>query len=249
MLYEQRNVLNEERAGSVLFVGGSTQSRSDYAALFEKEGFSTRQVEEADAELYANHREGVDLVIYEGGQSSGRAYGFCRASSVDGGAPIILLSDNADNVSRIIALEVGADELLPVPVDTRLLLAQARALMRRTRFSPKKSKSVGRWSLDRDTQLATAPNGATIELAKNQVRLMALFLEYPGRVITPDVVSELEPGLRMGQVAFRTAISRLRNRLGLLGNHDFIRIVRGSGYTHIPDLTSDSHPASTRVLR
>lgn len=249
MSYYENSNSNNEQAGSVLFIGGSARSWSDYAALFEREGFSTRQVEEVDAEVYAANRDGVDLVIYEGGPSPGLAYGFCRASTVDGGAPIILLSDNADNLSRIIALEVGADEVLPVRVDKRLLLAQARALMRRTRLTPRKTKGDGQWLLDRDAQLATAPNGATIELAKNQVRLMELFLENPGKVVTPDVVSELAPGLRLSQVAFRTAISRLRNRLGLLGGGEFIRIVRGSGYTHIPDLTSVSHPASTRVRR
>lgn len=169
--------------------------------------------------------------------SAGRAYAFCRKLAVGGGAPIILLSDNADVVSRIVALEVGADDLLPTPVDSRLLLAQTRALLRRSRTLRDKH-SMGLpanagWALDSVAREFVGPNGTRLPLSPQEVSLMDMFLGNPGVVFTPETAIQWVPTWNQDNtVGFRTAMSRLRRKLA---NSDFgeaIRTVRGAGYVY-----------------
>lgn len=179
----------------------------------------------------------IDLVVFDGRLSAGGAYAFCRKLAVGGGAPIILLSDNADVVSRIVALEVGADDLLPTPVDRRLLLAQTRALLRRSRTlrdtrSEAPPARAG-WALDPVAREAIGPDGARLPLSPQEVSLMDMFLGNPGVVFTPETAMQWIPTLKQDTtVGFRTAMSRLRRKLG---NSDFgaaIRTVRGAGYVY-----------------
>ena len=99
-------------------------------------------------------------------QVEGFSRGPGAGSAVGGGAPIILLSDNADVVSRIVALEVGADDLLSTPVDSRLLLAQTRALLRRSKtLRDQRSEALAAnagWALDPVAREAIGPDGARL---------------------------------------------------------------------------------------
>lgn len=227
--------LSDDR--SILVVSLDPETRSEIAGLFTAEGFRTLEVAECEAAGDLLVGEVVDLVVLDERLSAGRAYSFCRKLAVDGGAPVILLSDNADVVSRIVALEVGADDLIATPVDSRLLLAQARALMRRSgavrNQRPRSLSASGRWALDPVAREAVGPDGARLPLSPQEVSLMDMFLGNPGVVFTPENAVEWIPTLKQDTtVGFRTAMSRLRRKLG---NSDFgaaIRTVRGAGYVY-----------------
>lgn len=231
MAFDRVKWASEPNGVSILLVGEDPESRAEFVGLFEGQGYDIRQMNPTEAEADVTGGD-VDLVIYDERRAPGRAIGYCRTSAVEGGAPIILLSEEQDPVSQIVALEVGADEVLTAPIDGRLLLARVRAMVRRARSTPRRAPTDERWTLDVAAQVAVAPNGDTVELARHQVRLMKLFLDNPGTVITPELIARLDPGLQMEPAAFRTAISRLRRRLEAAGGPDFIRIVRGSGYMH-----------------
>lgn len=222
----------------ILVIGADVEARAGFADLFEGEGFRTLQatgVETAD-ELMASVK--VDLVVFDERLSGGRAYGFCRRLAVDGGAPIILLSENADVISRIVALEVGADDLLPTPVDSRLLLAQARALIRRGDTRPGRAAptaSSGVWALDPVSREAIGPNGRRLRISPQEVSLLNMFLDNPGVVFTTETAAHWIPTLKQDKTTgFRTAMSRLRRKLDELNCGEVIRTVHGSGYMYYP---------------
>lgn len=235
MAYDVIALSLSARTSTILIVGADACERGRFAGIFGSDGFRTLEADgpEAAAPLIGAHP--VDLVVLDERSCGARAYSFCRASAVEGGAPVILLSGKSDTVSQIVALEVGADEIFAADVDDRLLLARARAVLRRSRRSgAEPCRGPGRWSLDPLTQIATGPGGDRAELARHQVRLMQIFLDRPGAVVTAELIAREDPSLQMEPAAFRTAISRLRRRLAPLDRNDFIRIVRGCGYVHMP---------------
>lgn len=221
---------------TILVVGGNDEERRRFSDIFCKDGFLTVEADGPEAADAVIREQAVDLVVLDERTCGARAYSFCRSSAVSGGAPVILLSATPDMISQIVALEVGADEVMSADVDCRLLLARTRAMLRRSRSIQKPSRrslGAGRWSLDPQTHIATSPDGDQVELARHQARLMQFFLDRPGTVVTTELIAGEDPGLRMEATAFRTAISRLRRRLAQIGGGDFIRIVRGSGYVHL----------------
>lgn len=222
----------------VLIVGADVEARADLVALFDGEGFRTLQAADVEAATEAMTANAVDLVVLDERLSGGRAYGFCRRLAVEGGAPVILLSDNADVISRIVALEVGADDLLPTPVDSRLLLAQTRALLRRcdTRLGrPTGRPSPDVWKLDPVSREAISPNGQRLRISPQEVSLLNMFLDNPGVVITTEQASHWLPTLKQDtSTGFRTAMSRLRRKLDELDCGEVIQTVHGAGYMYRP---------------
>lgn len=227
--------LSDDR--SILIVSPNLETRLDIVELFESEGFRTLGAEECESAGKLLEAEVVDLVVFDERLSAGRAYAFCRKLAVGGGAPIILLSDNADVVSRIVALEVGADDLLSTPVDSRLLLAQTRALLRRSKtLRDQRSEALAAnagWALDPVAREAIGPDGARLPLSPQEVSLMDMFLGNPGVVFTPETAMQWIPTLkRDNTIGFRTAMSRLRRKLGSSDFGAAIRTVRGAGYVY-----------------
>lgn len=222
----------------VLIVGTDVDARDGLVALFENEGFRTLQAPDVEAATEAMTAMAVDLVVLDERLSGGRAYGFCRRQAVEGGAPVILLSDNADVISRIVALEVGADDLLPTPVDSRLLLAQSRALLRRrdTRLGqPAGMASPDVWKLDPVSREAISPNGRRLRISPQEVSLLSMFLDNPGVLITIETASRWLPTLKQDtSTGFRTAMSRLRRKLDELDCGEVIQTVHGAGYIYRP---------------
>lgn len=148
------------------------------------------------------------------------------------------MSENADVISRIVALEVGADDLLPTQVDGRLLLAQARALMRRCdtrldRAAPPPSQDS--WKLDPVSREAIGPNGRRLRITPQEVSLLNMFLDNPGVMFTSETASQRIPNLKQdNSTGFRTAMSRLRRKLSELDCGEVIQTVHGAGYLYRP---------------
>ncbi|WP_029414710.1 response regulator transcription factor [Brevundimonas bacteroides] len=219
---------------TILLVGFAGPSRGRVANLLRSDRVSVLAADDPQAALTVVTDQAIDLVILDERTCGSSAYDFCRTSAVEGGPSILLLAARDDVVSQIVALEVGADEVLPADVDDRLLGAQVRARLRRTRRPTPPTVASGRWSIDSETRMATGPNGTRVELARHQVRLMQVFLAHPGEVITAERLAEQIPDMCLEPAAFRTAMSRLRRRLAPLDSREFLRIVRGRGYVHLP---------------
>ena len=223
----------------VLVVSTDIEVRAGLVDLFEGEGFRTLQAGSIEAATELMATVAIDLVVLDECLSGGRAYGFCRRLAVEGGARVILLSDNTDVMSRIVALEVGADDLLPTPVDSRLLLAQARALMRRcgTRLGrTHPGPSPDSWGLDPVSREAIGPNGRRLRISPQEVSLLNMFLDNPGVVITTETASRWIPTLKHDTTTgFRTALSRLRRKLDDLDCGEVIQTVHGAGYMYRPN--------------
>lgn len=144
-------------------------------------------------------------------------------------APIIVLSDQVDELDRILALELGADDLLTRKGNPRVLLARARALLRR---SPGRAgRRVAAWRLDRRKRLLATPDGASISLTGLECALLAALSEEPARTVGGQAAAHLFCGgaPRDPGSALRTAITRLRRKIGDEGAQ-LIRTVSGRGY-------------------
>ncbi len=225
------------KAQTILIVSPEGSERSQLVHAFTENGFGVVEAASPEDAATQINDVSVGLVILDERSCVAEVYEFCRSATVAGGAPVIVMARTTDTVSRIVALEVGADAVVGADIDPRLLVAQARAVLRRRASSTVPSQyghGTGRWRLDPQTHIATGPNGRTVELARHQARLMTHFLNRPGIVVTVDSLAQEAPALRMEPAAFRTAISRLRRRLDPLALEPFVRVVRGCGYLHAP---------------
>ncbi|WP_260484523.1 response regulator [Sphingomicrobium flavum] len=159
-----------------------------------------------------------------------------RSIREQGSLPILFLSARAEDVDRIVGLEMGADDYLTKPFNPRELLARIKAILRRAQPRASESPKTGmlhfeRFTIDTTSQTLSDEDGP-IELTSGDYRLLLAFAERPGRVLSRDQLLDLTKGREAGPFdrAIDNAVMRLRKKLGEDGNR-LIKTVHGAGYS------------------
>ncbi len=182
-----------------------------------------------------------DIVVLDLMLPDGNGLDLCRWLRRDHGMPVIILTAQGDPISRVVGLELGADDYIGKPFEPRELVARVNAVLRRSpRSAPDAAaKSPGRsvqfegWSLDRLERLLVSPAQIVVALSNAEFRLLAAFVDHAGRVLSRDQLVEFTaaPGVDINGRSVDLAVSRLRQKLGDSPREPrLIRTVRGEGY-------------------
>ncbi|MFG6430644.1 response regulator [Roseateles sp. LYH14W] len=152
--------------------------------------------------------------------------------------PVLMLTARGDTMSRVVGLELGADDYLAKPFEPRELVARLQALRRRSHKGGALQDDTrllrfGRWRFDRLARQLVNADDVGIALSSAEFRLLAAFVQRPGRVLNRDQLIELTraPGVEVNDRSIDLAVSRLRAKLGDTAREpSLIRTVRGEGY-------------------
>jgi two-component system OmpR family response regulator len=151
---------------------------------------------------------------------------------------VILLSTQGDAISKVLGLEMGADDYLTKPFEPRELVARIQAIVRRKQRGDDRART-GRivrfagWRLDRVLRQLSSPEEVVVSLSNAEFRLLSVFLERPGRLLNRDQLIDLTkaPGVDVNDRSIDLCISRVRRKFAEAnGNTQLIRTVRGGGY-------------------
>ena len=182
----------------------------------------------------------VDLIILDVMLPGDDGFSLCRQLRAKSDIPILMLTAMADQVDRVVGLEIGADDYLVKPFDTRELLARIKAVLRRAKIRPTSAEGEGRpmmkfgqWRLDITKRELRSMDDTLMYLSNAQFDLLLAFLEHPRRVLTRDRLLDLAYGISHDahDRSIDVQIGRLRRKLELdVKSPTLIRTVRGGGY-------------------
>lgn len=183
-----------------------------------------------------------DLVVLDLMLPGEDGLSICRRLAA-GGPPVLMVSAAGDTTDRIVGLECGAADYLSKPFEPRELLARIRAVLRRQDGAPvARGRVLAFAGLRYEVEAAalTDGEGETISLTAGEMRLLAIFLERPGRLLSRATILDLthddagEPFDR----AVDLAVSRLRRKLQAASGERCIETVRGAGYRFVARVAS-----------
>jgi phosphate regulon transcriptional regulator PhoB len=146
--------------------------------------------------------------------------------------PVIMLTAKADEVDRVVGLELGADDYVTKPFSPRELTLRARAVLRR-----RQPPSAGGTAVLEREQLRLDPErhrcfvaGGEIELTAKEFALLHGLMMRPGRVMTREQLLDDVWGTDIAVTTrtIDTHLKRLREKLGPASH--LIETVRGVGY-------------------
>ena len=173
----------------------------------------------------------------------------CRWVRSSSTLPVIMLTAQGDPASRIVGLELGADDYLPKPFEPRELVARIGAVLRRcgsargtgTAAANEPSTRVGfkGWVFDRLSRELRSPQQVVVALSSAEFRLLSAFIDHPRRVLSRDRLLDLSrsSGADVTDRAIDLAVSRLRQKLADSPREPaLIRTVRGEGYAFDADV-------------
>ena len=160
-----------------------------------------------------------------------------RAKSV---MPVLMLTALGDDAERIDGLELGADDYVPKPFNTRELAARVRAVLRRTETSAGEGGTVEIGDLLLDTKSRSVSiAGKPVELTGTEFRMLELLMVSAGELLSLDRISREVLGRRHSPFdrSIGVHVSNLRRKIGTYPDEsDRIRNVRGEGYVFVyPD--------------
>lgn len=227
----------EERRERILIVDDDEDIRALVSTSLARHGY---QVVTAANVIDAEHeiaRWPIDLIILDVMMPGEDGLSFCRRISGRDGPLILILSALDSSGDRIVGLELGADSYLPKPCDPRELVANVRAMLRRSRLAISNGPDLGRsaefddWQLDLVARFLRDRNGTIIDLSSSEFALLRAFVEHPKRVLSRDQLINLAypADADVFDRAVDVQISRLRRKFGVDGNR-LIQTVRYEGY-------------------
>lgn len=200
-----------------------------------REGFRVSTAVDGRAAVDAAAAEMPDLIVLDlmlPGMDGYEVLRILRDNPRTGRIPVILLTARDEDEQRIRGLELGADDYVTKPFNSKELALRVQAVLRRTRAEPVVSRRVlrvGPLEVDRDALVASL-EGDELDLTLLEYRLLETLLERRGRVQSRKQLLEAAWDTN-AQIETRTVdmhVARLRAKLG--GAGEMIETVRGVGY-------------------
>ncbi len=201
----------------------------------EKEGLHCHSAKDGEGALRLARAEKPDLIILDlmlPGIDGLEICRLLRKESATAHIAIIMLTAKAEEVDRIVGLEMGADDYIVKPFSPRELVARVKAVLRRGREPVDgQIKKVGTLEVDEAKhQVRVAEQ--LVELTVKEFDLLCALMTAKGRVLSRDQILESVWGYSNAvDIESRTVdvhVRRLREKLG----PEQVRIatVKGVGY-------------------
>ena len=177
-----------------------------------------------------------ELVILDVMLPEQNGFEILRALRQRSAVPVILLTARGEDVDRIVGLEIGADDYLPKPFNSRELTARIRAVLRRMqpREQDTPSVTVGDITLDPATRTVVR-NHMLVELTTVEFDLLHTLLSAVGRVVTREDISQRVLGRPFDPFdrSIDVHIGKVRRKLADdAADEERIKTVRGVGYIY-----------------
>jgi DNA-binding response OmpR family regulator len=209
--------------------------------ILERAGFEVRLISEADRIAQAWQDRPAELFFFAFVDDKALTPEYISQLRLENQAPIVLLLERSEERRQVSLIEAGADLIFVRPTSPRLLVAQLRALMRRSSGLPYFSLpalSQAGVTLDPSKRSVQVADRTAARLTQLEFRLLYALMTHPGRVVPSENLVEYVWGYGGdgSQSLVRGLISRLRSKLEPdPSNPKYILTEAGIGYYFEPE--------------
>jgi two-component system catabolic regulation response regulator CreB len=200
------------------------------------EGFDVVWCSTSEEAMTILEDDGISLIVLDIGLPDRNGFDLCKDIRKTSALPIIFLTARADEIDRVVGLEIGGDDYVVKPFSPRELAARVKAVLRRTPET--EAESV--------TNVVTSPFyidkkrkrisyfGKPLDLSRYEYKILEVLIGRPGWVFSRDQLMDLvweEPEASMDRTV-DTHIKTLRSKLKeVKPKLDPIKTHRGLGYS------------------
>lgn len=206
---------------------------SDY---LESHGFALTLCHDGKVGLQMAREGDYDLVIIGDALPGMTGIEALRQLRQQGELPVVMLGATVDDIERIVALELGADDYLSKSCNLRELVARLNSILRRTRHAV----AAERMRRDELTSLSLSPSdrsatwrGKPLPLTSTEFDLLHFLHQHSGRALGKAELAVRLLGRELTNYdrSLDMHISNLRKKLGKLADgRSPIQTVHGTGY-------------------
>lgn len=205
----------------------------------EKEGFAVVSVNDGEAALSAFKSEEPDIVLLDIMLPKLDGWQVCREIRKFSNTPIIMLSAKGETFDKVLGLELGADDYVTKPFDTKEIVARIKSVLRRTNANSNtaededalKEVNYDKLSINL-TNYVLKVDGKQVDTPPKELELIYHLASHPNKVFTRDQLLDEVWGFEY-YVDSRTVdvhIKRLREKLKGVSDKWELRTVWSVGY-------------------
>ncbi len=180
----------------------------------------------------------IHLIILDIGLPDINGFELCKEIRKNSQVPIIFLTARADEVDRIVGLEIGGDDYMTKPFSPRELTARLKAILRRTqndqpqKQSEESKETPSPFSID-NNQMIISYYSTPLELSRYEYKILETFIRNPKRVYSREDLMNIAwdvPDVSLERTV-DTHIKTIRSKLKAINpDLDPIETRRGFGY-------------------
>ena len=238
------------RPAHILVVDDDREICDLVGRVVEREGYRVSRAADGTGMRRVIQKDAIDLIVLDVMLPGKDGLALCRELRAEQiSTPIIMLTARGDEIDRILGLEMGADDYLPKPFNSRELLARIKAVLRRApERAGKQPSSAARifrfagWMLDTGKRELLSSESVIVTLSTGEFELLTAFLQHPQTVLSRDQLLDLARGRTaiLFDRSIDIQVSRLRRKLGDNPRDPrIIKTVWGGGYLFTPDVTRE----------
>ena len=207
--------------------------RGELVHALGRNGFEAAWCETFDHVVEDVQERHPDLVLLDLTLPGTDGQFLCRELRAASEVPIIVLTSRVTEIDEVMSMTMGADDFIPKPYSTRVLVARIQALLRRAAGGAERTvlehKGV---TLDVSRSIAQAAGGQ-IELTKNEMRILSLLMAHAGTIVSrEEIMRDLwDSDAFVDDNTLTVNINRLRATLAKIGVSDYLTTHRGRGYS------------------
>lgn len=217
----------------ILLVEDDTSLIDGLEYTLVKNSFDVRVAQTAQEALALFDQDTFDLLLLDLTLPDGTGFDICRSVRRHSEVPIIFLTASDEEVNVVMGLDIGGDDYITKPFNLGELVSRIKALLRRARKL--RSPILESHGIAVDLMKGSATkNGQSLELTAAEQRLLILFLQNPGMILSRNSILERlwdSPSDFVDDNTLSVYIRRLRRKIEDDPNHPaWLLTVRGTGY-------------------
>ena len=214
----------------ILVVDDDPRLRDLVTIALERADFTVITAANGQQALTHALRENPDLIVLDIGLPELDGLEVCRRIRARSQVPILFLTARADEIDRVVGLELGADDYVTKPFSPRELVARVRAILKRsTQSAAIRTMSHGVLTLDPDRHLCTV-KGQSVALTAAEMAVLTRLMQHPDMVLPRALlIEQVWSGDGISDRTLDSHLRNLRRKLAEAGCADAVDTLHGIG--------------------
>ncbi len=200
----------------------------------EKDGFDTVIANDGEAAIVKYNLEEPDLILLDVMMPKLDGWQVCRTIRKSSSVPIIMLTAKGETFDKILGLDLGADDYVTKPFDSKEVVARVKAVLRRTAGNDENAEKIVKYDklIINLTNYEMIVDGKPVDTPPKELELVYHLASNPNRVYSRDQLLDEVWGFEYygDSRTVDVHVKRLREKLEGVSDQWSIKTVWSVGY-------------------
>jgi DNA-binding response OmpR family regulator len=225
-------MFGDDILASIFIIEDDVKIRNELTKLLEKYGYECESSDDFQNIVEIIMNDNPNLVLLDINLPVFDGYYLCREIRRKSQVPIIIVTSRDSEVDELMSMNLGADDFITKPYNTQILLARISSVLKRVYNSQPKDTINHKGVQLNISKSMVEYNGKSIELSKNEVRILHLLMQNKDHIVSRDeIMNDLWQSEEfVDDNTLTVNINRLRKKLEEIGVRNYLITKRGQGY-------------------